>query len=55
MLKAAPDICSKITADLINAIIYERKVTADWSNSIIASLFKRKGDALDRNNYRRLK
>ena len=55
MLKAAPDICSKITADLINAIIHEGKVPVDWSDSIIASLFKGKGDALDRNNYRRLK
>ena len=55
MLKAAPDICSKIAADLINAIIHEGKVPVDWSDSIIASLFKGKGDALDRNNYRRLK
>ena len=55
MLKAAPDICSKITADLINAIIHEGKVPVDWSDSVIASLFKGKRDALDRNNYRRLK
>ena len=29
MLKAAPDICSKIIADLMNAIIRERKVPSD--------------------------
>ena len=47
MLKAAPDICYEIIADLINAIILEGKVSADWSNSIIVSLFKGKGVALD--------
>ena len=55
MLKAAPDICSKIIADLMNAIIRERKVPSDQSGSIIVSLFKGKRDALDWNNYRGLK
>ena len=56
MLKASPDICCKIIADSINAIIREEKVPADWSDSIIVSLFnKGKGDALDLNNYRGLK
>ena len=39
----------------MNAIIREGKVPADWSDSIIVSLFKGKGDTLDRNNYRGLK
>ena len=52
MLKAAPDICSKIIADLMNAIIRVGMVPADWSGSIIVSLFKEKGDALDQNNCR---
>ena len=43
MLKAAPDICYEIIADLMNAIILEGKVSADWSNGIIVSLFKGKG------------
>ena len=56
MLKASPDICCKIIADSMNAIISEEKVQADWSDSIIVSLFnKGKGDALDLNNYRGLK
>ena len=55
MLKAAPDICFKIIADLTNAIIREGKVPADWSDNIIVSLFKGKGDGLERNNYRGLK
>ena len=40
MLTAAPDICSNITADLMNAIIREEKVSEDWSDSIIVSLLK---------------
>ena len=42
-------------ADLMNTIIHEGKVLADWSDSIIVSLFKGKGDALDWNNYHGLK
>ena len=55
MLKAAPDICSKIIADWINAIMLDGKVPADRSNRIIVSLFKGKGDALNQSNYRGLK
>ena len=55
MLKAATDICCKIIADLMNAVILEGKVPADWSDSIIVTLFKGKGDALDRSNYLGLK
>ena len=55
MLEAAPDICSKIMADLMNAIIREGKIPADWSDCIIVSLFKGKGVALDRNNHSGLK
>ena len=55
VLKAAPDICSKIIADLMNAIICDGKFPADWSDKIIVSLFKGKRDALDQNNYRGLK
>ena len=51
MLKAAPDICFKIIADLMNAILREGKVPADWSDNIIVSLFKGKGDGLNRNSY----
>ena len=54
MLKAVFDICCKIIANLMNAIIREGKIPADWSDSIIASSFKGQGDALDQNNYRTL-
>ena len=55
MLKDAPDISCKIIADLMNTIIREGNVPADWSDNIIVSLFKGKRDALDWNNYRGLK
>ena len=55
MLKTAPDICCKIIADLMNAVILEGKVPADWSDSFIISLFKGKGDLLDWSNYSGLK
>ena len=47
MLKDAPDISCKIIADLMNTIIREGNVPADWSDNIIVSLFKGKRDALD--------
>ena len=55
MLKASLYICSKIIADLMNAIVREGKVPVDWSDTIIVSFFKGKRDGLDRNNYRGLK
>ena len=46
MLKATPDICRKIIADLMNAIIVYGKVPVDSSYNIV-SLFQGKGDALN--------
>ena len=54
-LKASPDQCSQLIADLINAIVKEGKVPEEWNNSYIVSLFKGKGSTLDRGNYRSLK
>ena len=42
MLKAAPDICFRIIADLMNAIIRERKVAADWSEALLIVYLKEK-------------
>ena len=55
MLKAAPDTSCEIIAKLMHAIVFEAKVLTDWSDSIIVSLFKRKGDVLGRSNYCGLK
>ena len=41
--------------DLATAIIRDGKVPTDWEQSFIVCLYKGKGDALDRGNYRRLK
>ena len=55
MLKASPDQCSQLIADLINTIVKEGKVPEEWNNSYIVSLFKGKGSALDRGNLCGLK
>ena len=41
--------------DLATAIIRDGKVPTDWEESFIVCLYKGKGDALDRGNYRGLK
>ena len=55
MLKASPDQCSELIADLINTIVNKGKVPEEWSNSYIVNLFKGKGSALERGNYHGLK
>ena len=55
MLKASSDIFSKIIADCTNSIIRDNTVPSEWSDSIIISLHKGKGEALDRANYWDLK
>ena len=55
IMKAALDICCKIIAELMSIIIRGGKVPANWRDSIIVSLIKGKGDALDWNNYQGLK
>ena len=55
MLIAGGESCMKVVADLINSIIRDRKVPKDWEESYIINLYKGKGDALVRGNYRGLK
>ena len=40
---------------LANAIIAEKKLPEDWDLSYIINLYKGKGNALERGNYRGLK
>ena len=54
MLIAGGESCMKVVADLINSIIRDRKVPKDWEESYIINLYKGKGDALVRGNYRGL-
>ena len=55
MIKAAGDTGATMIRDLATAIIPNGKVPADWKESFIVCLYKGKGDALDRGNYRGLK
>ena len=55
MLKASSDIWSKMIADLTNSIICDNAMPNKWNDSIIISLHKGKGEALDRGDYRGLK
>ena len=55
MLKASPNQCSQLIADLINTIVKEGKVPEEWNHSYIVSLFKGKGSTLERGNYCGLK
>ena len=41
--------------DLADAIIRDGKVPSDWEQSFIVCLYKGKGDAVERSNYRSLK
>ena len=55
MIKAAGDTGATMIRDLATAIIRDGKVPTDWEDSFIVCLYKGKGDALDRGNYRGLK
>ena len=55
MLKASSDVCSEMIADLTNSIIHHNTMPSEWNDSIIISLYKGKGEASDRGNYRGLK
>ena len=55
MIKPTGDVGVSLIRELIEAIIYEGKIPTDWQESYIVSLYKGKGDALDRGNYRGLK
>ena len=52
MLIAGGERCMKVVADLINSINRDRKMPKDWEESYIINLYKGKGDALVRGNYR---
>ena len=55
MIKAAGDTGATMIRDLATAIIRDGKVSTDREQSFIVCLYKGKGDALDRGNYRGLK
>ena len=55
MLKASSYVCNEMIADLTNSIIRDNTMPSEWNDSIIISLYKGKGETLDRGNYRGLK
>ena len=55
MIRAAGDLGASMIRDLAAAIIHDGKVPSDWEQSFIVCLYKGKGGALERGNYRGLK
>ena len=55
MLKPSGEAGVVLIRDLIAAIISEGRIPSEWEESHIVSLYKGKGDALIRGNYRGLK
>ena len=55
MIRAAGDMGASMIRDLAVAIIRDGKAPSDWEQSFIVCLYKGKGDALERGNYRGLK
>ena len=55
MIRAAGDMGASMIRDLAAAIIRDGKVPSDWEQSFIVCLYKGKGGALERGNYRGLK
>ena len=48
MLKSAGDTGVAIMRNLVESIIREGRIPTDWEESYIVSLYKGKGEALDR-------
>ena len=55
MIRAAGDMGASMIHDLAVAIIRDGKVPSDWEQSFIVCLYKGKGDAKERGNYRGFK
>ena len=55
MLKAAGLSGATMIRDFIEDIIFENRIPSEWQESHIVSVYKGKGDALNRSNYMGLK
>ena len=55
MLKASGETGAVLIRDLVTSIARDGKIPSDWEESFIVSLYKGKGAALERGNYRGLK
>ena len=55
MLKASGDTGARLVADLTNDMVRNGVIPSDWEDSFIINIYKGKGDAQERGNYRGLK
>ena len=55
MLKASGLVGAQMIADLANSIISAGHIPKEWEESFIINVYKGKGDAMERGNYRGLK
>ena len=55
MLKVSGDTGARLVADLANDMVRNGAIPSDWEDSFITNIYKGKGDALERGNYRGLK
>ena len=55
LLKAAGVEIEGLVTDLLNAIVREQRIPEDWKRSVVVNIFKGKGDAQERGNYRGIK
>ena len=55
MIRAAGNMSASMIRDLAAAIIHDGMVPFHWEQSFIVCLYKGKGDALEKGNYRSLK
>jgi hypothetical protein len=55
MLKAAGETGITFLRELITSVMIHGRIPEDWEKSFILNLYKGKGDALNRGNYRELK
>ena len=55
MLKASGDTGARLVADLANDMVRNGVIPSDWEDSFIINIYKGKGDALERGDYRGLK
>ena len=52
MLKASGDTGARLVADLANDMVRNGVIPSDWEDSFMINIYKGKGDALERGNYR---
>ena len=55
MLKAAGEVGIELLTELTEVVFCNGVIPTDWQESFILNLYKGKGDALERRNYRGLK